>query len=205
MTGAPQPSLVFWFEFASPYSYLAAFRIEAAAKAASIDHVWQPFLLAPIFAHRGFADSPFNLDTRRGDYMWRDIERLCARDDIGWRRPAVFPRSGLLAARVATAVMSEPWGRAFCRAVFRANFAEDRDITAAATIGEILRELGQQPDVILARAAAPDTKEALRVATADAEALGVFGAPTFQVGSELFWGQDRLVDAVAWAARGKTP
>ncbi|MGH6999952.1 MAG: DsbA family protein, partial [Stellaceae bacterium] len=118
MTGAPQPPLVFWFEFASPYSYLAAFRIGAAATAAAIDHVWRPFLLGPILAHRGFADSPFNLDARKGDYMWRDLERLCARDDVGWRRPTVFPRSGLLAARVATAVMAESWGRAFCRAVF---------------------------------------------------------------------------------------
>lgn len=203
MTGAPQPpSLTFWFEFASPYSYLAAFRIEAAASAAGIDHGWRPFLLGPILARRGFADSPFNLDARKGAYMWRDLERLCARDGIGWRRPTAFPRNGLLAARVATVAMAEPWGHLFCRAVFRANFAENRDIAAIETIGEILGELGQKPAPILTRATMPATKEALRAATAEAETKGIFGAPTFEVGSELFWGQDRLADAVAWATSG---
>lgn len=203
MTGAKQPSLVFWFEFPSPYSYLAAFRIEAAAAAAAIDHVWRPFLLGPILARRGFADSLFNLDPRKGEYMWHDAERLCARDGIGWRRPTVFPRNSLLAARVATAVMAEPWGRDFCRVVFRANFAEDRDIASPETIGEILRGLGQSPEAVLAQATAPFGKEALRAATAAAEAEGIFGAPTFQIGPEIFWGQDRLADAVDWAA-GRT-
>ncbi len=85
--------------------------------------------------------------------------------------------------------------------MFRANFAEDRDITAAETNGEILRELEQGPAPVMTRAAAPATKDALRAATAAAEAQGIFGAPTFQVGDELFWGQDRLTDAVAWAAK----
>ncbi|MDE2227681.1 MAG: 2-hydroxychromene-2-carboxylate isomerase [Alphaproteobacteria bacterium] len=201
MTGTHEPPLVFWFEFASPYSYIAASRIEAAARASRVAHAWRPFLLGPILTHRGFADSPFNLDPRKGQYMWRDVERLCARDGVRWRRPSAFPRSGLLAARVAHAAGDRPWVRAFCLAVFRANFAEDRDIAATETIGAILNELGQEPSPILGRANAPDVKQALRTVTEAAEALGIFGAPTFQVGQELFWGQDRLDDAVAWAGK----
>ena len=198
------PSIAFWYEFASTYSYLAAFRIEDAAAAAGVGIEWRPFLLGPLFAKEGLRDSPFNIYPAKGRYMWRDLERLCARDGLAWRRPTQFPRSGLLAARVAVLGVGEGWGPAFSKAVYRANFAEDRDIASAHTLAEILRGIGQEPAFVLDRAQAPAIKDALRAQTAAAEDLGIFGAPSFQVGTEIFWGQDRLADAVAWAKTART-
>jgi 2-hydroxychromene-2-carboxylate isomerase len=196
---AAAPSLVFWYEFASTYSYVAAFRIEGAAAAAGVRVAWRPFLLGPLLAKEGLRDSPFNIFAAKGRYMWRDLERLCAREGLAWRRPTEFPRNGLLAARVATIGVGEGWGPAFSKAVFRANFAEDRDIAAPEILADILRAIGQEPAAALERAQAPGVKDALRARTAEAERLGIFGAPTFQIGTEIFWGQDRLADAVAWA------
>ena len=67
------PTLDFWYEFASTYSYPAAMRIEAAANAAGVDIRWRPFLLGPIFKAYGWTDSPFNIFAAKGRYMWRDL------------------------------------------------------------------------------------------------------------------------------------
>jgi 2-hydroxychromene-2-carboxylate isomerase len=194
-------SVLFWHDFASTYSYPAALRVEHVAAAAGVRVAWKPFLLGAIFAHQGIADSPFNLNPAKGRYMWRDLERLCAREGLDWRMPSQFPRSSLLAARIAAVGMTQPWGPAFSKAVFRANFVEDRDIAATPTLAEILRDIGEEPAPILERAQSAPIKDALRAQTAEAEHLGIFGAPTFQVGNEIFWGQDRLADAIAWACR----
>src|SRR5207248_3319559 len=92
----------FWFEFASTYSYVAAMRIEGECERAGVELAWKPFLLGPIFTEQlGIHDSPFNVNPLRGRYMWRDVERLCAKYALPWRRPSVFPRNSVLAARVA--------------------------------------------------------------------------------------------------------
>jgi 2-hydroxychromene-2-carboxylate isomerase len=194
--------LEFWFEFASTYSYPAAMRIEAAAGAAGVPVAWRPFLLGPIFRAQGWNDSPFNVYPAKGRYMWRDVERVCAGYGLPFRRPTQFPRSGLLAARVAGLATGEGWGPDFVRAVYRANFADDRDVADPVTIAAILDGLGQDGRALLARAAEPASKDRLRAATDEAIALGIFGAPSFVVAGELFWGNDRLEDALAWHARG---
>jgi 2-hydroxychromene-2-carboxylate isomerase len=196
----PSPPVEFWFDFASTYSYPAAMRIESLAGEAGRGVVWRPFLLGPIFAAQGWRDSPFNLYPAKGRYMWRDLERLCAREGLAWRRPSAFPRRSLLAARVACAAAAEPWLPALVRGVFRANFAEDRDIGSPAAIGEVLAglDLGLDPGAWLARAEEQGIKDRLREQTAAAEALGIFGAPTFVAAGELFWGNERLADALAW-------
>jgi 2-hydroxychromene-2-carboxylate isomerase len=190
--------LEFWFEFASTYSYPAAARIEEAARAAGVPIAWRPFLLGPIFRAQGWDDSPFNLYEAKGRYMWRDLERICAALDLPFRRPTRFPRNGLLAARVTCRFADAPWCPAFVRAVYRANFAEDRDIADATVIASCLAALGQPAGERLAEANADAGKEALRAQTERAAALGLFGAPTFAVGKELFWGNDRLEAALAW-------
>jgi 2-hydroxychromene-2-carboxylate isomerase len=124
----------FWFEFASTYSYPAASRIEAAAAAAGVPLVWRPFLLGPIFGRQGWNDSPFNIYPAKGRYMWRDLARICERHRLPLRRPSRFPRNGLLPARVALLGSGAPWGPAFVRAVYRANFAEDREISDPAVV-----------------------------------------------------------------------
>jgi 2-hydroxychromene-2-carboxylate isomerase len=193
-------ALEFWFEFASTYSYPATMRIEAACRARSVPLLWKPFLLGPIFAAQGWRDSPFNLYPAKGRYMWRDLERLCARDGLALRRPSVFPRNGLLAARIATLSAAEPWIGAFVRAVYQANFGEDREISESAVIAGILEALGLPAAALIRDAASTAAKDRLRAATEDARERGIFGAPSFVVGGELFWGNDRLDQALDWAS-----
>ncbi len=195
------PAMQFWFEFASTYSYPTAMRIEALAAARGISLEWRPFLLGPIFAAQGWNDSPFNVYPAKGRYMWRDLERRCEHHGLPLLRPSRFPRSGLQAARVALAAGGEPWLPAFVRAVYRANFAEDRNIADRGVIAELLDEVGQPAAPLLARAESELAKQGLRAQTEEAQRLGIFGAPSFIVGNELFWGDDRLEDALDWHAR----
>jgi 2-hydroxychromene-2-carboxylate isomerase len=190
-------ALEFWFEFGSTYSYLSAVRIEDAE---GVQVSWRPFLLGPIFEEQGWNDSPFNVYPAKGRYMWRDMERLCAKYGIPFARPSRFPRDGLLAARVACLASAklEPWLPEFVRAVFRANFAEDREIGDAVEIRSILDELGQPGAKLVEQAQTPENKQRLREHTQRTIELGIFGAPSFVVEGELFWGNDRLEDALAW-------
>ena len=198
MTTPPTP-VEFWFEFGSTYSYPAAMRIEALARAAGAPVSWHPFLLGPIFGAQGWNDSPFNIYPAKGRYMWRDLERICAAQAIPFRKPTVFPRNGLLAARVACAFADAPWVAAFVRGVYTANFAEDLDISDLAVVATLLADVGQEAPPILERAGGPPAKALLRAQTERAEQLGIFGAPMLRVGSELFWGNDRLEAAFAWS------
>jgi len=157
---------------------------------------WRAFLLGPIFAGQGGNTSPFNLFPANGRYMWCYSARRCAAYGIPFRRPSAMPRNGLTAARVAIVVEAEPWLPEFVRAVYRANFFEDRDIGEPAVIADLLTQFGQPSEATLAAAATLQCKNALRARTAEAEALGIFGAPSFTVGGELFWGDDRLEDAL---------
>lgn len=196
--------LTFWFEFASTYSYLAAARMEAAAQAAGVAVTWRPFLLGPIFADQGMTDSPFNLFPAKGAHMWRDMERCARAQGLPFRRPGVFPRNGLLAARVATAVAGEAWAPRFVASVYRANFAEDRDIADPALIGALVTAAGGDGPAALAAAATPAVKERLRATTNEAGTLRIFGAPSFTTpDGELFWGNDRLDQAFAWVLQGR--
>jgi 2-hydroxychromene-2-carboxylate isomerase len=194
-----KPSLTFWYEFASTYSWLAAERIEALAVQAGVEVTWRPFLLGPIFAAQGWTTSPFNLFPAKGRNMWRDMERQSAR--LGLPpivQPDPFPQNSLLAARVATAL--PPAARPpFTRAVYRAHFTQGRPIADRGLLAAILHEVGAPRDALLAADAA-QTKGALRQATDRAQSLGIYGAPSFITASgELFWGNDRLEQAIAWA------
>ena len=138
--------------------------------------------------------------------MWRDMERLCSGNGIPFEKPSRFPRSSVIAARVACLAKAtgEPWLPGFARAVFRANFAEDREIGEAEVIRSILDSVGLPGARIVERAGAPDNRPRLREQTRRAAELGIFGAPSFVVGGdELFWGNDRLEDALAWASGGR--
>jgi 2-hydroxychromene-2-carboxylate isomerase len=195
----------FWFEFASTYSYVAAGRIEQLARAAAVEVRWRPFLLGPIFAKQGWNDSPFNLYPAKGAYMWRDMERLCSRYGLPFKRPSAFPRNGVRAARVALLGAEAAWGPGFVEAVYRANFGDDRDIGDPELLVLLVDEQGVDGRGILAQAESPEWKPRLREQTERAEKLGIFGAPTFVVGTELFWGSDRLEEALELAARRRAP
>jgi len=190
----------FWFEFASSYSYLAALRIEEVARQASVPIVWRPFLLGAIFKAQGWNDSPFNIYPAKGNYMWRDLERMCESLSIPFRKPSVFPRNALLANRLACFYSEERWLPEFVRQIFLANFAHDKDISDAAIIKSALEAIGQ-PAGLINSAESPEAKAKLRAATDRAVSLGIFGAPSFVVDSELFWGNDRLESAISWTRR----
>ena len=197
------PRIDFWYEFASTYSYPAAMRIGELADKAGVKVLWRPFLLGPIFKAQGWNTSPFNLQVAKGKYMWRDLTRLCEAQWLPkFHIPANFPLSSLGAARVALA-LDDGARPAFSRAVYLAEFADGRDIGDAFVLEAILQKLGHDPRILLAKAGTQEIKDKLRANTGEAQRLGIFGAPTFVLADgEMFWGNDRLEQALRWAKRG---
>jgi 2-hydroxychromene-2-carboxylate isomerase len=191
----------FWFDFGSNYSYLSVMRIEPLAAEHGVSIEWRPFLLGPIFKSLGWDTSPFVLQRAKGAYMWRDMERQCARYRLPWKQPTVFPRRALLPLRVALLGAEEPWIGAFCREIMLMNFRDDRDIDAPEPVADALAGLGLAAQEIIAQAQSEAHKTRLRTQTELAARRGIFGAPTFFVGEEMFWGNDRLEEALAWANR----
>ena len=196
--------LTFWFEFASTYSYLSAMRIEDMAKKAGVDLIWKPFLLGPIFKAQNWDTSPFNIYPAKGRYMVRDIERIAEARGLMFRLPEPFPQNGLPAARLALAGLEEGWGPAFIRAIFSLEFAKQQNIADCSTLVTALAAAGASESEAFELAQSPEIKSKLRGNTEEAQARGIFGAPSFTTGSsELFWGDDRLADALLWSRRIK--
>ncbi|WP_343650337.1 2-hydroxychromene-2-carboxylate isomerase [Herbaspirillum sp.] len=197
---AALPTIEYWFDFGSNYSYLSTLRIEQAARHAGVGVQWRPFLLGPVFRELGWNTSPFVLQKEKGDYTWQDMARQCRKYGLPWTRPSRFPRTAVLATRVALAWAEAAWVGGFCRLMMHLNFVEDRDIDSAETVSEVLAAMDLPVADILVRAQSGENRMRLREQTASARALGIFGAPTFFVGSEMFWGNDRLEDALAACA-----
>jgi 2-hydroxychromene-2-carboxylate isomerase len=196
------PTIEFWYEFASTYSYPAAMRVERLATAARVAVRWRPFLLGPIFGAQGWNDSPFNIYPAKGKNMWRDLERICAAEDIPLVQPPFrFPQNGLKAARIALSGEAAGWTPAFTRAIYTANFAEQKDISDDAVLAAVLTKLGLDAAAIVAAANTAENKDKLKKQTEEGIARGLYGAPSFFAGDELFWGNDRLEQAIAWAKK----
>lgn len=174
-------------------------RVEEACSQASVQATYKPFLLGPIFHElQGIKDSPFNVQPIRGRYMWRDLERLCEKFELPWRKPSVFPRHSVLADRVACSAGAATGP--LVKAIFRANFAEDRDISSPDVLRELVESIGGDGAQALELAQTAEVKAQLRANTSEAQQLGIFGAPNFIAKGELFFGQDRMDDAIAWCA-----
>ena len=195
--------LQFWFEFASTYSYPAVMRVGKMAEARGVELEWRPFLLGPLFhAQQGMKDSPFNVVPVKGSYMWRDVERTCEKYGLPFKRPGRFPQNGLMAARITLSLPQEARPN-FVKAVFQANFAHDRDVSDPQILHAAARRAGLDPLETLAAMTSEPVKEQLREETAVAAGHGIFGAPSFVTeDGELFWGNDRIEDALDWAVRG---
>jgi 2-hydroxychromene-2-carboxylate isomerase len=195
--------LQFWFEFASTYSYPAVMRIGKIAAARGVALEWRPFLLGPLFhAQQGMKDSPFNVVPVKGSYMWRDVERTCEKHGLPFKRPARFPQNGLVAARITLSLPQEARPN-FVKAVYQASFVHDRDIADPQILHAAARRAGLDPLETLSAMTSEPVKEQLREETAIAAGLGIFGAPSFVTeDGELFWGNDRIEDALDWATRG---
>jgi len=196
-----QSQLEFWFEFGSNYSYLSVMRIEHLAREAGVGIAWRPFLLGPIFRDLGWNSSPFVLQAEKGRYTWNDMRRRAAKYGLAFNMPSSFPRTALLPMRVALLAADEPWVGSFCQRVMVQNFVDDLDIAQPDNTRRALEGLAADPDAFMAAAQGEDIKARLREQTGQARARGIFGAPTFFVGDEMFWGDDRLEDALDFAVK----
>jgi len=192
-------TLDFFFFYGSIHAYLSVMRIAAVAAPRGIEIRWRPFNLRAILIEQNntaFARNPVRLA-----YNWRDIARRAARLGVAFTGPAPYPADpDLLALRVGTVAAHEGWCDAYTRATFAAWFLDRRVAGLPENVEHVLAELKRPAADILARAAAPETADRLAVETDAARALGIFGSPTFAVGSEIFWGDDRLDDAIAFAS-----
>lgn len=180
-------------------------RIEAEARRRGADVLWKPFLLGPIFAAQGWTSSPFKIYPAKGAYMWRDMERRAALYGLEFHRPLAddprnFPQHSVFAARIALVGLQEGWGQDFCKRVFLAEFGGAQDISDPQILAALAADAGAGPDVTV-RAVSGEIKALLRTQSQDAMDKGLIGAPSFTVGDELFWGDDRLEDALDWAVQ----
>ena len=193
-----------WFDFASPYAYLSAMRIDEWTLSAGVNVRWMPFMLGPIFKSQGWETSPFNIYPNKGRYMWRDMQRLCDRYRLVFKPPTVFPQSSLLAARVAVAARNEDWLANYCQKIFQSEFCQNRDIADQDVVAKAVEECGQQPDAWLELASSADIKSALKDRGLEAENRKLFGSPSFVTpDGELFWGDDRLEQAIEWVLKNR--
>lgn len=191
-----RPEIEFWFDFGSTYSYLSTMRIEHEASLRGLQLRWKPFMLGAVFKALGWHGSPFAAQTAKGRHMWKDMARQCAKFGLAWRQPSSFPRRAVLPHRVVLLAEKEPWVADFCRAVMERNFVHDQDIDGTEAVSATLTSLGLPAREIIKAAEAPWNKQRLREQTDDALERGIFGAPTFFVGDEMFWGNDRMDDAM---------
>ncbi|MEH2541672.1 MULTISPECIES: 2-hydroxychromene-2-carboxylate isomerase [unclassified Bradyrhizobium] len=192
----------FWFTMGSTYSYLSVLRLPDVERSTGISFRWRPFHLLVILQdmkHVPFADKPAKLT-----YMWRDIERRAAMYGFPTNLPAPYPpKHSVVANLIAILGMREGWGPEFVRAAYRRWFTLGQETGDEPNVSESLRDIGQDPVRVLTLANSETTKAALADETSVARDLGIFGSPTFVVGRELFWGDDRLNDAISWCRSGR--
>jgi 2-hydroxychromene-2-carboxylate isomerase len=192
------PKIELWLEYASTYSYLTVARVGRLADQHAVEIDWQPFWLHPVRERIGLPP-PFPADSPRERYMWRDLERRAKLRKLPYRKPAVYPFNSVQVGRVALIGAREGWCRVFTETVFRLHWTEGLAMTEPANTTAALAAAGQDAQRVLTLAAAPETKEAFKQQAERALERGIFGAPSFVVGDELFWGDDRLEDAIAFA------
>lgn len=191
----------FWYSIGSTYSYLTVMRLPEVAKAAGVGLRWRPFNVRQIMIEQN--NVPFNGKPVKAAYMWRDIERRA--DGYGLKPvvPAPYPLPEFVFAnQIATVAAQEGWIEEYTRATYKRWFEDGQPPGEEPCLSGALSDVGQDPARVIELAKSEEIVDALAKATEEAMALGIFGAPTFAVGSEIFWGDDRLEDAIAWAKSG---
>jgi 2-hydroxychromene-2-carboxylate isomerase len=193
----PVPSIDFWFSIGSTYTYLSVTRLDRVAAETGISFTWRPFNVRAIMLEMD--NVPFATKPVKAAYMWRDVARRAARYGLRPKLPAPYPLKELeLANRVAVIGMKERWGPAYVKATYGRWFGRGEPAGSEPNLSASIAEAGADPARVLARAASAEGAESLAAATDGARALGIFGAPTWAVDGEIFWGDDRLDDAIAW-------
>jgi 2-hydroxychromene-2-carboxylate isomerase len=197
----PSP-IVFYFDFSSPYAYLASEQIGAIARRHGRTVDYRPTLLGAAFKVSG--QRPLPEVPLKGDYSLRDMARSARFAGIEFRMPAKFPISSVLPARAFLVLQAAGADRAlaFFHGAFRAYFVHGQDISDAAVLHHVLSQCGADADAVLAGAAQTEVKEQLKAAVEAALSQGVFGAPFFVVDAEPFWGCDRLPQLERWLQTG---
>jgi 2-hydroxychromene-2-carboxylate isomerase len=192
----------FWFSIGSTYTYLTVVRIENLAQRSGVNFRWRPFDVRAVML--AMNNIPFSTKPIKARYMWRDLERRALMYGVPWSERPPYPLKHLtFANRIALIGAKEGWCADYVRAAYRRWFGEGCDVSVEPNLSECLRDVGQGPERVLTLAASDEWKAALEAETNAASALGIFGAPTFAVGEEIFWGDDRLDDAIAWRCKTK--
>ncbi|MEX3010196.1 2-hydroxychromene-2-carboxylate isomerase [Hoeflea sp. TYP-13] len=190
-------SIDFWFSVGSTYSYLTIMRLEDVERETGIRFEWRPFSVRKIMVEMD--NIPFSEKPVKAAYMWRDIERRASSYELPVKVPAPYPlREFDLANKVAIIGRNEGWCADYVRATYRRWFQQGLPAGSEPNLSQSLIEIGQDPGRVISKVSEHETRNAYFAATDEARALGVFGAPTFVVGREVFWGDDRLEDAVDW-------
>jgi len=182
--------LEFFFDFGSPNAYLAYTQLPALCERCITDLVWRPMLLGGVFKATG-NHAPGEVPAK-GAYLRRDMARFVERYGIEYQFNDAFPINTLTLMRGAVALLEDIRFPTYVDAVFRALWVDNRDLGDPAVFEHTLADVGFEASEFMAAVSAPETKQALIAATDEAVARGVFGAPSFIVDDELFFGQDRL-------------
>jgi 2-hydroxychromene-2-carboxylate isomerase len=192
----------FWFSTGSTYTYLAVSRLGEVAAAEGVRFNWKPFSVRALMREQN--NIPFANKPVKTTYMWRDIERRAAGYGLPAKVPVPYPLKEFdLANRLAVLGLAEGWGKAYIKASYRRWFVDGHEPGMEPNLSASLDEAGQETARSVERAGGDDVVELYKAATDDARKLGIFGSPTFAVRGELFWGDDRLADALSWLRNGK--
>ena len=187
----------FWVSVGSTYSYLSVMRLKSVEAASGVSFRWRPFSVRAIMIEQN--NIPFVGKPVKMAYMWRDIGRRARGYGFEPRLPAPYPLKEFdLANKIAVLAETEGWCADYVRAAYRHWFEQGHEPGSEPGLSDALRELGRDPVRVVASAQTGRIEERYQRDTEDAKALGVFGSPTFVVDGEVFWGDDRLEDAVAW-------
>ena len=191
-------ALDFFFFIGSTYTYLAVSRIGDAAARAGVPVRWRPFSVRAIMREQN--NNPFTGKPAKMGYMWRDLERRAQRHSIEFRSIPPYPVDpDLLANRVAALSALEGWCPEYTRATYRSWFLDAKVPGEEPNVRAVLSQLGKDADAVIAKANSQKIRDRYDAETDAARKLGIFGSPTFAWGSEIFWGDDRLEDALDWA------
>jgi len=187
----PNP-IDFYFDFSSSYSYIALPRLQKLADDHNLVVNWKPIALGVIFNAMNHA--PPASDSVKGRYVWRDVQRSAELAGLPYEWPEPFPFNSMTAARVFWYLAGTDMDRAveWARAVFHASFGEGRDCSNPEVLGAVAANMGLDAEEVLGATADDAVKARLKQVTGEAMERGVFGAPTFFVGDEMFWGGDRI-------------
>jgi 2-hydroxychromene-2-carboxylate isomerase len=187
-----------WITLGSTYSYLTVMRLPGIQQKSAVKVRYRPFHLGKLFQEMG--SFPFPPNSPKTAYMWQDLGRRATMYRIPARLPAPYPaKQPFVANRVAILGLREGWGEDFIRVSYRRWFQEGQEPGSDPNLSEGLQEIGQDPQRVIAVANGDEIEGVFMAETDTARSLGIFGSPTFVVGDQLFWGDDRLDDAISWA------